>query len=83
MADVRPRVLVIGPLPPPPGGVGMQVEAILRSPLAQRWKVDVFNTSKPGQEGNPSTITLRDVIWAKLHLGLLPLRLLARPQVAL
>ncbi|HEV8481149.1 MAG TPA: glycosyltransferase family 4 protein [Candidatus Eisenbacteria bacterium] len=83
MADVRPRVLVIGPLPPPAGGVGMQVEAILRSPLAQRWKVDVFNTSKPGQEGKPSTVTLRDVIWAQLHLGLLPLRLLERPQVAL
>jgi len=26
MADTRPRALIVGPLPPPPGGVGMQVE---------------------------------------------------------
>jgi len=49
----RPRALIIGPLPPPPGGVGRQVEAILASPLAESWQLDVFNTSKPQQEGNP------------------------------
>lgn len=83
MADVRPRALIVGPLPPPPGGVGMQVEAILRSPLARRWQIDVFNTSKPGQEGKPSTVTLADVLWTLIHLGLLPLSLLKRPRVAL
>jgi glycosyltransferase involved in cell wall biosynthesis len=83
MTDDRPRALIIGPLPPPPGGVGMQVEAILRSPLAQRWQIDVFKTSKPGQQGKPSTVTLEDVIWTQLHIGLLPLSLLKRPRVAL
>jgi len=83
MADSRPRALIIGPLPPPPGGVGMQVEAILRSPLAERWKIDVFKTSKPGQEGKPSSVTLRDVVWTLLHINLLPVRLLERPTVAL
>jgi glycosyltransferase involved in cell wall biosynthesis len=83
MADARPRALIVGPLPPPPGGVGMQVEAILRSPLAASWRIEVFNTSKPGQEGKPSTVTLEDVIWTQLHVALLPLSLLKRPRVAL
>jgi glycosyltransferase involved in cell wall biosynthesis len=84
MGNARPCALIVGPLPPPPGGVGMQVEAILRSPLAERWKLAVFNTSKPGQEGKPSTVTLRDVIWTMLHINFLPLRILEhRPQVAL
>ena len=84
MRDARPCVLIVGPLPPPPGGVGMQVEAILGSPLAERWKLKVFNTSKPGQEGKPSTVTLKDVIWTKIHIALLPLAILEhRPQVAL
>ena len=39
----KPRLLIIGPLPPPMGGVGAVVESILRSPLAQHWDVDVFN----------------------------------------
>jgi len=83
MANARPRALIIGPLPPPPGGVGMQVEAILGSPLAKSWKLEMFNTSKKGQEGKPSTVTLRDVLWTMIHISFLPLYLLGRPQVAL
>ena len=81
---MRPRALVVGPLPPPPGGVGRLVEAILASPLRERWELDVFNLSKPQQEGRPSTVTAWDVAWTLVHLVLLPLRLLARrPRVAL
>src|SRR5262249_13372274 len=83
MADARPHALIVGPLPPPPGGVGMQVEAILRSPLAKSWKLEVFNTSKKGQEGKPSTVTLLDVLWTMIHISFLPLYLLGRPKVAL
>lgn len=80
----RPRALIIGPLPPPPGGVGRQVEAILGSPLAESWRLDVFNTSKPQQEGKPSTVTAWDVAWTLWHLVALPARLVARrPAVAL
>lgn len=84
MKDSRPCVLIVGPLPPPPGGVGMQVQAILASPLAERWKLAVYKTSKPGQEGKPSTVTLADVIWTKIHIAFLPLRIMAlKPKVAL
>ena len=79
-----PRALVIGPLPPPPGGVGMQVEAIVRSTLGERWRLEVFNLSKPQQEGKPSTVTPWDVLWTLWHLLALPVRLiLSRPAVAL
>lgn len=80
----KPRLLIIGPLPPPMGGVGAVVESILRSPLAQHWDVDVFNLSKPQQEGKPSVVTAWDVAWTLLHLVQLPWRLLTRrPDVVL
>jgi glycosyltransferase involved in cell wall biosynthesis len=80
----RPLALIVGPLPPPPGGVGVQVEAILRSPLAERWRLECFNVSKPQQEGKPSTVTPWDVLWSLWHLAALPVRLLrSRPAVAL
>ncbi len=81
---MRPRLLVVGPLPPPPGGVGRLVEAIVASPLAGLWEVDVFDLSKPQQEGRPSTVTAWDVAWTLVHLVTLPGRLLTRrPRVAL
>ncbi len=81
---MNPRALIVGPLPPPPGGVGRLVEAILASPLAERWTLDVFDLSKPQQEGKPSTVTAWDVAWTLVHLVQLPLRLIrARPRVAL
>ncbi|MEO6462529.1 MAG: glycosyltransferase, partial [Candidatus Eisenbacteria bacterium] len=81
---MKPRALVVGPLPPPPGGVGRLVEAILASPLAARWQLDVFDLSKPQQEGRPSTVTAWDVAWTLVHLVTLPLRLIVRrPRVAL
>jgi glycosyltransferase involved in cell wall biosynthesis len=80
----RPFALIVGPLPPPPGGVGRQVEAILGSPLAASWRLEVFNLSKPQQEGKPSTVTAWDVAWTLWHLVALPFVLIARrPQVAL
>lgn len=81
---MNPRALIVGPLPPPPGGVGRLVEAIVASPLAARWQLDVFDLSKPQQEGKPSTVTAWDVAWTLVHLVTLPLRLLrSRPDVAL
>jgi len=64
--------------------VAALVEAILESPLRQRWDVEVFNLSKPQQEGKPSVITAWDVAWTLLHLVQLPWRLLTRrPRVVL
>ena len=46
MAVPRPRLLLIGPLPPPLGGVQLIVDMQLRSSLAQEFDVHPVNTSK-------------------------------------
>jgi glycosyltransferase involved in cell wall biosynthesis len=42
----RPRVLVVGPLPPPLGGVQLIIDMQLRSSLAREFELQVANTSK-------------------------------------
>jgi len=42
----RPRLLVVGPLPPPLGGVQLVVEMQLRSSLARDFETHVVDTSK-------------------------------------
>jgi glycosyltransferase involved in cell wall biosynthesis len=42
----RPRVLVVGPLPPPLGGVQLLIEMLLRSSLSRDHDLHVVNTSK-------------------------------------
>jgi glycosyltransferase involved in cell wall biosynthesis len=45
-ARPRPRLLVIGPLPPPLGGVQLVIDMQRRSRLAQDFELDVVDTSK-------------------------------------
>ena len=45
MSD-RPRVLVVGPLPPPLGGVQLLIEMLLGSSLARDFDLSTVNTSK-------------------------------------
>lgn len=42
----RPRVLIVGPLPPPLGGVQLMIEMQLRSCLAREFQLSVTDTSK-------------------------------------
>lgn len=42
----RPRVLIVGPLPPPLGGVQLVIEAQLHSSLAREFELHVVDTSK-------------------------------------
>ena len=42
----RPRVLVVGRLPPPLGGVQLLIDMLLRSSLARDHELHVVNTSK-------------------------------------
>jgi glycosyltransferase involved in cell wall biosynthesis len=42
----RPRVLLVGPLPPPLGGVQLMVQMQLRSSLARDFELHVVDTSK-------------------------------------
>src|SRR5262245_5160995 len=66
------------------GGVAAVVEAILESSLSERWDVEVFNLSKPQQEGKPSVVTPWDVASTSVPLVQLPWRLLTRrPRVVL
>ena len=82
--DPRPVALFVGPLPPPFGGVAAQLATLLRSPLAERWRLEAFDLSKPQQEGKPSVVTLWDVLYTVRHLFTLPARLLrVRPRAAL
>jgi glycosyltransferase involved in cell wall biosynthesis len=82
--DPRPVALFIGPLPPPFGGVAAQLATLLRSPLAERWRLETFDLSKPQQEGKPSVVTFWDVLYTVRHIFALPVRLLrTRPRAAL
>src|SRR3989442_11708298 len=42
----RPRVLIVGPLPPPLGGVQLVIDLQLRSSLAREFELQVVDTSK-------------------------------------
>jgi glycosyltransferase involved in cell wall biosynthesis len=42
----RPRLLIVGPLPPPLGGVQLLIELQLRSSLAREFELHVVDTSK-------------------------------------
>src|SRR2546425_7225703 len=42
----RPRVLIVGPLPPPLGGVQLVIDLQLRSSLAREFELHVVDTSK-------------------------------------
>ena len=45
-ARPRPRLLIIGPLPPPLGGVQLVIDMQRRSQLAEEFDLDVVDTSK-------------------------------------
>jgi len=42
----RPRLLIIGPLPPPLGGVQLVIDMQCHSPIAQEFELHVLDTSK-------------------------------------
>ena len=44
--DARPRLLAVGPLPPPLGGVQLMNEMLIRSSLANDFAIETVNTSK-------------------------------------
>jgi glycosyltransferase involved in cell wall biosynthesis len=81
----RPKVLVIGPLPPPAFGVAKATKLMLESPvLAERLKILHLNTSDARGVANIGLLDWRNIQLGVRHVGRL-LRLLAkeRPQVTL
>jgi len=76
------RVLHVGPLPPPYGGVGVLLKTILDSRLREICELSHFNTQKPGQEEKPSTPTAADFFYTILNAFRLPLLIAkTRPDV--
>ena len=76
------RVLHVGPMPPPYGGVGVLLKTILDSRLRETCTLLHFNTQKPVQEEKPSTPTAGDFVFTVLNAVRLPLHMLrTRPDV--
>ena len=42
--SVRPRVLIVGPLPPPMGGVQLMIDMQLHSKLAEEFELRAVDT---------------------------------------
>jgi glycosyltransferase involved in cell wall biosynthesis len=64
--------------------VGVLFAAIASSALNERWRIEVFDLSKPQQEGKPSVVTVWDVLHSLWHLVALPARIRrVRPAVVL
>lgn len=76
----RPRLLIIGPLPPPRGGVSVWTELLLASDVGQRWRVDVLDTSPSGPVSQEQPFYPQRIVPGLWHLGQLLVR--ARPDVA-
>ena len=43
---MKPRILMVGPYPPPFGGLGNNMSLLLRSDLSRRYELDLLRTSK-------------------------------------
>ena len=75
-----PRVLVIGPVPPPYHGVAVMTRALLDSGLAERFEVLHLDTSDRRDVANIGRLDLGNVQLALVH-GTRFMRLLARSQM--
>ena len=53
------RILVVGPLPPPSGGIGTWVDALRASTLAERHSLRVLDTAPKGEAGVEPTSRFR------------------------
>jgi glycosyltransferase involved in cell wall biosynthesis len=83
-AQARPRLLVIGPLPPPLGGVQLMIEMQRRSLLAQEFDLHVVDTSKRQLRWAVENPTWRTPLYMMRDFSrLLRALIRVRPDVAL
>jgi len=72
---MKSRVLLIGPVPGPPGGVASIVEAILASPLRHEYGITVLDTAQKQRlrynPDRPGLLSPFYLIWHLLKLGYL------------
>lgn len=77
-----PRILVVGPVPPPSHGVTVMTAAVLDVVRNARWRVVHVDTSDHRDIGNIGKLDLGNVILAFGHIGRFACTLLgARPDV--
>jgi len=67
----KPSVLVVGPVPPPVGGVETQITALLDSPLKERFRLIHCDTSKGRPKQTQGKFDLGNILWAWRHFRLL------------
>ena len=65
----RPRVLIVGPLPPPVGGVETFIQAVLESPALGRFEVRHCDTTKGRPKSTQGRFDLGNFVWAARHLA--------------
>jgi len=80
----RPRVLIVGPLPPPLGGVQLLIEMQLRSRLAEEFELQIVDTSKRQLRWAVETRTWRTPVYFVRDLARLVRALVrVRPDVVI
>ena len=83
-AGRRPRLLVVGPLPPPLGGVQLIIDMQLRSSLAREFDVHPVDTSKRELRWAVENPTWKTPLYfARDLLRMVRMLVLVRPDVAL
>ena len=81
----RPHLFMVGPVPPPYGGVGAVFQSFLDSELKEHFRITVVDTSKKDAREivSDSRVSLRDGLYLGKTLAELVLKLLReRPDVA-
>jgi glycosyltransferase involved in cell wall biosynthesis len=73
----RPRLLIVGPLPPPIGGVETFTQAILESPALAAFEVSHCDTTKQRPKSTQGRFDAGNAAWALIHFSRLA-RALAR-----
>lgn len=75
----RPRLLIVGPLPPPIGGVETFTQAILESPALAEFDVAHCDTTKQRPKSTQGRFDAGNAAWALIHFSRLA-RALARHE---
>lgn len=65
----RPRLLIVGPLPPPVGGVETVTKAVLGSPALGGFQVSHCNTTKGRPKQTQGKFDLGNIKWALIHFS--------------
>lgn len=66
-APARPRLLVVGPLPPPIGGVETFTQALLESRALERFEVAHCDITKGRPKSTQGRFDLGNLVWALRH----------------